>query len=137
MMTAQCIDFDCSNGVFKIANAGHCYPIMIGPGGDNPRLIKIQGFPLGSSTKNRAVEQTLTLLPGATLILYTDGVIEATSPSGEMFGYPRFLKLIKSAWHADLETYWSRILEGYESWTETRDDDLTFLMLRMENKPDA
>ncbi len=137
MMTAQCLDFDCSSGAFKIANAGHCYPVMIGPGGNAPRLIEIHGFPLGSSTKNRAVEQTLALLPGATLILYTDGIVEAMAPSGEMLGYPRFLKMVADAWHADLETYWSRILEGHKAWTDRRDDDLTFLMLRMEDSSDA
>lgn len=135
MMTAQCLDFDCQTGSFIIANAGHCYPAIIGHQGESAELLELKGFPLGSSAKNRSEEKTATLKPGETLILYTDGIIEATSKSGEMFGYPRFLQLLKSAWNEDLETYWQGIHAGYRAWAENQDDDLTFLMLRREEKP--
>lgn len=134
MMTAQCLDFDCQSGSFVIANAGHCYPAVIGPCGESARLFELHGFPLGSSAKNRSIEKTAALKPGETLILYTDGIIEATSRSGEMFGYPRFLQLLQSAWNEDLETYWQGIYAGYRTWAENQDDDLTFLMLRREEK---
>lgn len=134
MMTAQCLDFDCQTGSFVVANAGHCYPAIIGPQGERAELLELKGFPLGSSAKNRSEEKTATLKPGETLILYTDGIIEATSKSGEMFGYPRFLQLLKSSWSEDLETYWQGIHAGYRAWAENQDDDLTFLMLRREEK---
>ncbi len=134
MMTAQCLDFDCRNGSFVIANAGHCYPVIIGPHGESANLLEQKGFPLGSSAKNRSEEKTATLKPGETLILYTDGIIEATNKSGEMFGYPRFLQLLKSAWNDDLESYWQGIYAGYRAWGENQDDDLTFLMLQREEK---
>jgi len=134
MMTAQCIDFDCQTGNFVIANAGHCYPAIIGPRGENAELLELKGFPLGSSAKNRSEEKTATLKTGETMILYTDGIIEATNKSGEMFGYPRFLQLLKSAWNEDLEIYWQGIHAGYRAWAENQDDDLTFLMLRREEK---
>ncbi len=134
MMTAQCRDFNCQTGSFVIANAGHCYPAIIGPRAESAELLELKGFPLGSSARNRSEEKTVTLNPGATLILYTDGIIEATSKSGEMFGYPRFLQLLRSAWNEDLETYWQGIHAGYRAWAENQDDDLTFLMLRREEK---
>jgi len=134
MMTAQCLDFDCQTGSFVIANAGHCYPAIIGPHGETAELMELKGFPLGSSAKNRSEEKTATLKPGETMILYTDGIIEATNKSGEMFGYPRFLQLLKSAWNEDLEIYWQGIHAGYRAWAENQDDDLTFLMLRREEK---
>ena len=134
MMTAQCLDFDCLSGSFVIANAGHCYPAIIGPRGKSAELLELKGFPLGSSAKNRSEEKTATLKPEETLILYTDGIIEATRKSGEMFGYPRFLQLLKSAWNEDLEIYWQGIHAGYRAWAENQDDDLTFLMLRREEK---
>ncbi len=134
MMTAQCLDFDCQTGSFVIANAGHCYPAIIGPHGETAELLELKGFPLGSSAKNRSEEKTATLKPGETMILYTDGIIEATSRSGEMFGYPRFLQLLKNSWNEDLESYWQSIHAGYRAWAENQDDDLTFLMLRREEK---
>ncbi len=134
MMTAQCLDFNCRTGSFVIANAGHCYPAIIGPHGKSAELFELKGFPLGSSAKNRSEEKTATLKTGETMILYTDGIIEATNKSGEMFGYPRFLQLLKSAWNEDLETYWQGIHSGYRAWAENQDDDLTFLMLRREEK---
>ena len=130
MMTAQCLDFDCQTGKFTIANAGHCYPMIIGNSGKNPHLLEIAGFPLGSSAKNRSAEFNDCLQPGDTLILYTDGIIEATNSNGEMLGYTRFQQLIQGAWHEDLETFWGRIYDAYKAWAVTQDDDLTFLMLR-------
>jgi len=51
-----------------------------------------------------------------------------------MFGYPRFLQLLKSAWNEDLETYWQGIHAGYSTWAENQDDDLTFLIMRREGE---
>ncbi|MEW6709216.1 MAG: SpoIIE family protein phosphatase, partial [Candidatus Riflebacteria bacterium] len=69
---------------------------------------------------------------GDTLILYTDGIIEAAGPNGEMFDYGRFVELIKSSCNFDLETFWGGIIEGNRRWARQQDDDLTFMLIRYD-----
>lgn len=132
MMTALCFDYNLSSGGFSFANAGHCYPVVVGPGGRSVAMIEMSGMPLGSSSKKPYESVAGRLLPGETLVLYTDGIVEATSLSGQMFDYHRFLKLLQTGWSEDLEVYWQNIYEGYKAWAVSQDDDLTFLMLRLE-----
>jgi sigma-B regulation protein RsbU (phosphoserine phosphatase) len=42
-------------------------------------------------------ERSIDLLPGQTLVLYTDGVTEAFSPTGKMYGEERLLQLLKAS----------------------------------------
>lgn len=130
MMTAQCVEFNCTTGDFIFSSAGHCYPALISAEGKDCQLVKASGFPLGSSSMAKRDEFAGCLKPGETLILYTDGIIEAVGPSGEMFDYERFTELLKSAWNQDLEVYWQNILTGYYAWAAVQDDDLTFMMIR-------
>ncbi|MBU1105131.1 MAG: SpoIIE family protein phosphatase [Candidatus Riflebacteria bacterium] len=134
MMTAQCVEFNCETGEFIIASAGHCYPVIVDRGGKTATLLEIQGFPLGSAAKKRYEEVPGRLQAGDTMVLYTDGIIEATNRDGEMFGYPRFIELLQAAWAEDLEVYWQQIFAGYNAWAAVQDDDLTFLLLRLTEK---
>lgn len=132
MMTAVCFDVDIQTGAFSFANAGHCYPGLVKSEGRGAVLIERSGMPLGSSSKKMPILYSGTLLPGETLVLYTDGIIESVGTTGEQFGYQRFTDLLQSAWHSDLEVYWRNIIEGYRKWALCQDDDLTFLLLRLE-----
>ena len=132
MMTAICFDFNLVTGEFTFANAGHCYPAVVTAGGAGARLLENGGMPLGSSSKKLPASFSGRLMPGETLILFTDGIIEAVGSSGEQYGYERFISLCQASWHPDLETFWQRIISGYRSWALCQDDDLTFLLLRLE-----
>lgn len=130
MMTAQAVDIDCKTGKFVIASAGHCYPYIVGENGSSAVALQITGMPLGSASKKAHSEVLGEIGPGDTIIFYTDGIIEAVDTTGEMLGYPRFEKLLQTAWSSDLEEYWKNIMAGYNRWAVSQDDDLTFLMLR-------
>jgi sigma-B regulation protein RsbU (phosphoserine phosphatase) len=137
MMTCQCLDFDCVEGQFSIANAGHCYPAVVSKNGENVRLLKINGFPLGTKNRKDYEEHSFKLETGDTLILYTDGIIEAVNSKGKMFDYSRFETLLKSAWSEDLKTYWQRIIQANRIWSVAQDDDLTFLLLKYDGEKNA
>ncbi len=136
MMTAVCFDVDMQTGAFSFANAGHCYPGLVKPEGMGAVLIERSGMPLGSTSKKMPALYSGVLLPGETLVLYTDGIIESVGSAGEQFGYQRFTELLQSAWHSDLEVYWRNIIDGYRNWALCQDDDLTFLLLRLEENHD-
>ena len=74
-------DADCT---LTAANAGHLAPYV-----DGRELVLENGLPLGLAADSFYAESRLTLPPGAQLTLITDGVVEAQSPTKELFGFER------------------------------------------------
>jgi phosphoserine phosphatase RsbU/P len=72
------------NGSVTLANAGHLAPYRNG----EELLIK-SALPLGITLDATYSESTFTLAPGDTLTFLSDGVVEAQSQSGELFGFDR------------------------------------------------
>ncbi|MEW6710028.1 MAG: SpoIIE family protein phosphatase [Candidatus Riflebacteria bacterium] len=132
MMTALCLEIDNAGGELKCANAGQCFPVVVSDHGLDLRYIRAVGMPLGNVLKKGYNETSDRLNPGETLILYTDGIIEAADSHGNVFDFARFEELLKNAWHEDLETYWQGIIAAYRAWSPMQDDDVTFLMVRYE-----
>lgn len=133
MMTALCLDVNQDTGEFKIANAGQCYPIIVNLTNSDINYVKALGTPLGSVSRKPYTEVSGKLNPGDILILYTDGIIEATNSAGEVFDFTRFEKLLLASRHSDLEIWWEGIYRGYCGWAATQDDDITFLLLKYDH----
>jgi hypothetical protein len=72
------------DGTSTIANAGHLAPYLNGKD-----LALENGLPLGISSESTYTETTITLPANAQLTLLSDGVIEARSATGELFGFER------------------------------------------------
>ena len=72
------------DGTVTAANAGHLAPYRNGE-----EILLDYGLPLGLTADAEYAETTLQLLPGDTLTLLSDGVVEARSASGELFGFDR------------------------------------------------
>ncbi len=75
MVTAVIGVADASTYQFTFAVAGHPPPVLLEPGRP-PRLLEFGNLPLGVSPKARYASHTIQSVPGAMLVLYTDGVIE-------------------------------------------------------------
>jgi len=73
-----------SDGSLIAANAGHIPPYLNGC-----ELPVETSLPLGLSEQSAYAEITLNLAPYTQITLLTDGVVEAQSPSGELFGFDR------------------------------------------------
>ena len=71
-------------GAMTAANAGHLAPYL-----DGREITLDNGLPLGLSPDAHYFETGLLLPPGAQLTLMTDGVLEARSAEGELFGFER------------------------------------------------
>lgn len=67
-----------------IALAGHPPPVLIS--GTPPLLTNPGGLPLGMLDLGYE-EQRIVMEPGARLVLYSDGVLEAKSPNGDDYGF--------------------------------------------------
>ncbi len=122
---------------FTYTRAGHNPPIWMRPNGkgwDMARLEANGSLPLGILDRVSYEETTITLEPGQTLVLYTDGITEAMSPDGRMFGvegiegsltectgYPQC-----AIGHITLS------LQEHEAGTRPNDDQ-TIIVMRVEN----
>ncbi len=76
-----------ATGRFRFANAGHDLPYV--KTADGSVELRARGMPLGLMTGMRYEVNETVLAPGDTVLLHSDGVVEAHSPAGEMFGFPR------------------------------------------------
>lgn len=74
---------------FTYSNAGHYPPILFREGAEHRQLDEGGGVVLGVFEEVTYREQFTDLQEGDVLLLYTDGLIEAEDPSGEMFGRER------------------------------------------------
>ena len=80
------------SGRFRFANAGHDLPYVKTSEGSVE--LRARGMPLGLMTGMVYEEGEYVLQPGDTLLLHSDGVVEAHDPDGRMFGFPRLKELV-------------------------------------------
>jgi serine phosphatase RsbU (regulator of sigma subunit) len=125
---------DPNSGTLSYANAGHDLPYLW-HGGDCEEL-RARGMPLGLMPAMSYEEKEIVLDAGETALFYSDGLVEAHDPEGEMFGFPRLRALI--AEHGEerslgdflLEELYSFVGDGWE-----QEDDITLLTLRRSSAP--
>jgi serine phosphatase RsbU (regulator of sigma subunit)/predicted ester cyclase len=120
---------DPKSGRFSYANAGHDLP-YVRRGGDCEEL-RARGMPLGLMPGMSYEEKETILEAGEAALFYSDGLVEAHNPKGEMFGFPRLRALV--AEHAQEEALVNLLLEELysfvgEGWEQ--EDDITILTLR-------
>jgi len=125
---------DAGSASLRYANAGHDLPYLW-HGGDAGEL-RARGMPLGLMPGMSYEEGEISLREGNCVLFYSDGLVEAHDPKGEMFGFPRLRTLI--AEHAEKESLEEALLEELysfvgEGWEQ--EDDITLLTLRRSASP--
>ena len=122
--------FDPDQSLVRIANAGMIAPILISEQGS--QLLDIGGLPLGAYDKAIYQEQELFLQPGDILVFVSDGIVEALSPSGEMFGFERLENLINIANTDSLQSLVQLIMEAVFTHIGEAEphDDMTIVAVR-------
>jgi serine phosphatase RsbU (regulator of sigma subunit)/ketosteroid isomerase-like protein len=121
---------DPESGSLRYANAGHDLPYLHRDG--DAEELRARGMPLGLMTGMEYEEQGASLREGESVLFYSDGLVEAHDPEGQMFGFPRLRALI--AEHGEEERALGDLLmkELYsfveEGWQQ--EDDITLLTLR-------
>jgi sigma-B regulation protein RsbU (phosphoserine phosphatase) len=120
------------DGNLVIANAGHCAPLVARTDG-RIEPIDPTGPVIGILDNPRWSSVTTVLEPGETLLLYSDGVVEAKSLEDAEFGLAQVVATLfssSSQGHSAREVS-GRILEGVDRHTGgVRDDDLTVVVVR-------
>ena len=122
-----------ANGELVYANAGHNPPLWMTNDGKIERLTRT-GMALGVIEGTPMEERRIKLNKGDCLLFYTDGLSEAFSPDGNLFGEKRIITALQAGSGKSAE----RILQGIEAdldkfvAEEAQSDDLTMLLLRRE-----
>jgi serine phosphatase RsbU (regulator of sigma subunit) len=125
--------FNPSDGRLVLANAGHCLPFLQSAG----KVVELRaaGMPLGLMPGMNYEECSTVIAAGESLLLYSDGLLEAHNPQGEMFGKNRIgAHLINHA--CDRDTGGDLIAELLQALAEfsgpgwEQEDDVTFVVLQ-------
>jgi predicted ester cyclase len=120
---------DPHSGRLSYANAGHDLPYLHRNG--DAEELRARGMPLGLMTGMRYEEGEVSLGEGGCVLFYSDGLVEAHDPEGDMFGFPRLRRLV--AEHGEermLVDFLMGELSSFvgEGWEQ--EDDITLLTLR-------
>src|SRR5918993_1375831 len=118
-----------NSGRLVYTNAGHDLPYLHRNG--EAEELRARGMPLGIMPGMRYEEKETIVHSGEAALLYSDGLVEAHDPEGDMFGVPRLRTLI--AEHGEKRSLGDLLLEELysfagEKWEQ--EDDITLLTLR-------
>jgi sigma-B regulation protein RsbU (phosphoserine phosphatase) len=126
--------YDTSTSTLHYVNAGHLLPMLLGGGNRATDIAELDagGPVLGILSDARYQQGCREIRPGDTLVLYSDGLVEATSPTGEEYGEARLRELLKARCDASPEGIKEAILASVGEFlaAATLRDDLTLLVAR-------
>lgn len=124
--------FDLEEGTLELTNAGHPYPYRLERDG-TLTAIENPSRPLAVALPQNFRSVEAKLERGDLWILYSDGVIEAQSPDGEVFGFERFENLLRGCAGQSAAATRDRVLEAWRGFTggECPADDRTLLVIRI------
>src|SRR5215207_2325917 len=120
---------DPKDGHMSYANAGHNLPCRRHDG--QAEELRARGMPLGLIPGMRYEQKETILASGDSTLFYSDGLVEAHDPQGEMFGFPRLRELV--AGHGEERSLGDFLLKQLysfvgEDWEQ--EDDITLVTLR-------
>lgn len=115
-------------------NAGHNPPMLLRADGTS-QLLQEGGLPLGVFANSRYSESVVEFRSGDILVLYTDGVIEASNQRDEEFGLERLERIVRGASdrraHEIVEAITSAVDE-YSAEVGGAEDDLTVSIIKVK-----
>jgi serine phosphatase RsbU (regulator of sigma subunit)/anti-sigma regulatory factor (Ser/Thr protein kinase) len=123
------------NGVLRFANAGHNVPYVRTANG----LVEVvaRGMPLGLMPGMKYEEKEIHLEAGDSLLISSDGLIEAHNGQRDMFGFQRVKALVAET--AQPENLIKTLMQSLADFTGPgyeQEDDITLLVLERDPQPE-
>jgi len=119
-----------------MCSAGQTQPILLSAKTGEATLLETEGdaFPLGIIEDADYQETPLQLDSGDTLIFYTDGVVEAMNKKEEMYGFDRFIEVIKEHKGLDAEVFMQKLIDDINNFVGKAEqhDDLTIVVIKVD-----
>src|SRR5687768_10070449 len=126
-------ELDPESGALSFLNAGHNPPLIIHSAGTVEQLAS-GGLPLGIKPDAEYREGRTQLQPGDVLVIYSDGVTEAVSPSGEEFGPTRLYEVVSRNVDASAAGIRDRIESSLTKFAQgtSAADDITLVIVKRQ-----
>jgi serine phosphatase RsbU (regulator of sigma subunit)/anti-sigma regulatory factor (Ser/Thr protein kinase) len=116
------------SGRLQYANAGHDLPYH--RHGNQVEEMRATGMPLGLMPDMRYEEKETFLAPGDSILLYSDGLVEAHNADREMFSFPRLMQLVgESSGGTELIDFLLAQLATFTGPGWEQEDDVTLVAL--------
>ncbi len=128
-------ELDPESGAVSFLNAGHNPPLIVHAAGTVEQLAS-GGLPLGIKADADYREGRTTMQMGDVLVIYSDGVTEAASPSGEEFGPTRLYEVVSRNVEASAAGIRDRIesaLTKFSQGTQAA-DDITLVIVKRQTE---
>jgi sigma-B regulation protein RsbU (phosphoserine phosphatase) len=118
-------------GRFEYVNAGHVPPLLLRKAGGLEGLGSAN-FPVGMFAEAEYQSTRVQVDAGDFLVIYTDGVSEASNNSNELFEESRLRKIMEDFKGTTVEQLGDTIREGMRAFTEgaPQSDDITILVIQ-------
>jgi len=127
-ITAQLVFVDAKARKLIVGSAGHC-PLLVADA-SGVKSLSPEGMPLGILPDTEFVNETVDLPEHCRVLLYTDGLTEATNAAGERFGQERLMEWIHHIRGpaGELQTNLANRLGTFQ-FKSGLNDDQTFLII--------
>ena len=122
--------FQPETGDLHYVNAGH-QPALLRHRDGSIEELAAGGLPLGILPEPSYATSSRRLAPGDAVLVFSDGVVEATAPGGEQLGRSGLEALVREAHTGSAESLVTRVLEHIQSWQVpgVQEDDMTIVGL--------
>jgi anti-sigma regulatory factor (Ser/Thr protein kinase) len=121
------------NHVFQYASAGHMPGVVVMPDGATELLEPDRSLPLDALPEAPRDEIEHVFPPGATLVLYTDGLVERRGESLDV-GFRRLTRACAELGRLDVDTMCEHLLSALLPRQEQR-DDVALVCVRLDDEP--
>ena len=122
---------DSTNRTFVFSNAGHNPPVIVNPDGEY-RFVEYGDLPLGMFFDIHYHQHFIRFEKGQVMVIYTDGITEATNEAGEEYGQERLAKRILEGIDLPAKRMIDFIRKGVADFTDRKflDDDGTLFIIK-------
>lgn len=126
-------ELDPESGSLSFLNAGHNPPLIVHAAGTVEQLAS-GGLPLGIKPDAEYREGRTQLQPGDVLVIYSDGVTEAVSPTGEEYGPTRLYEVVQRNVEASAAGIRDRIESALTKFSQgtSAADDITLVIVKRQ-----
>jgi phosphoserine phosphatase RsbU/P len=137
-VTAAYVFVDMEKNSISYAGAGHPPLLLWSASTRSTSEVLQNGLFLGHFPEETYSILQLPVGAGDKAVLYTDGILEASNPLGEMFGTDRFKQFLDSDHHPGAERLADSVLNELSRWSghpqgEGQQDDMTLLSIEFKS----
>jgi phosphoserine phosphatase RsbU/P len=131
--TLFCALMDVPHRSLTYVNAGHIPPVLLRAGTDQIERLQAGGLPVGLLDIVRYAEDTVELGPGDLIVLYSDGLGEATNINDDIWDEAEVDRITLANRDQPVNDIVARLVEAADAFTGIAEqhDDMTLMVIRV------